>query len=208
MRCLKCGKETPNGNFCRNCGAPIPKKKPLYKRWWFWVSAPVALFFLSAFVSAGVDVASGNYTPEPSSSAEPTATLAPSYSTPEVRYTPKQAPTAAPTPINTPEPSATLPSVPAETPKPTERPVDTPRPTEKSMPEDTPKPTQEPTPEPTPEPTATPPYGENYHGHVYASATGSKYHYENPCGSGEYHEITWDDVRKQKLEPCGKCVLH
>lgn len=70
----------------------------------------------------------------------------------------------------------------------------------KSMPEDTPKPTQE--------PAATPPYGENYHGHVYASATGSKYHYENPCGNGEYHEITWDDVRKQKLEPCGKCVLH
>ena len=70
----------------------------------------------------------------------------------------------------------------------------------KSMPEDTPKPTQE--------PAATPPYGKNYHGHVYASATGSKYHYENPCGNGEYHEITWDDVRKQKLEPCGKCVLH
>ncbi len=197
MRCLKCGKETPTGNFCRNCGAPIPKKKPFYKRWWFWVSAPVALFFLSAFVSAGVDVVSGNYTPEPSSSAEPTATiqltLAPSYSTP----------------INTPEPSAApLPPVPTETPKPSERPVDTPRPTEKSTPGDTPNPTQEPMPEPTPEPAATPPYGENYHGHVYASATGSKYHYENPCGSGEYHEITWDDVRKQKLEPCRKCVLH
>ena len=42
---------------------------------------------------------------------------------------------------------------------------------------------------------------------VYRTATGSKYHYENPCGNGTYYPISLADAERQGLEPCGKCVL-
>lgn len=52
MVCPNCGSDTENSRFCPECGAdmskraslkPEPKKvkKPLFKRWWFWVVAIV-----------------------------------------------------------------------------------------------------------------------------------------------------------------------
>ena len=44
---------------------------------------------------------------------------------------------------------------------------------------------------------------------VYYTKTGSKYHYENPCGRGTYYPCTLDEAINQKgLKPCEKCVLH
>lgn len=57
-------------------------------------------------------------------------------------------------------------------------------------------------------PSRTIPYKENYHGHVYRTKTGKCYHYESPCGRGNYFECTWEDVDRLGLDACGKCVLH
>lgn len=43
---------------------------------------------------------------------------------------------------------------------------------------------------------------------IYATKTGKKYHYENPCGNGTYYKITWAEANSRGLSPCGKCVLH
>lgn len=43
---------------------------------------------------------------------------------------------------------------------------------------------------------------------VYYTKTGSKYHYENPCGRGTYYPCTLAEAKARGLEPCGKCVLH
>ncbi len=43
---------------------------------------------------------------------------------------------------------------------------------------------------------------------VYYTATGSKYHYENPCGRGNYLPCTLQEAIDRGLEPCDKCVLH
>lgn len=43
---------------------------------------------------------------------------------------------------------------------------------------------------------------------VYYTRTGSKYHYENPCGRGTYYPCTLAEAESRGLEPCGKCVLH
>lgn len=68
--------------------------------------------------------------------------------------------------------------------------------------------------EPEPAPAAEPapvareiPHSENYHGHVYATPSGEKYHYEEKCGGKNSVEITWSDVDRRHLEPCGTCVL-
>ena len=42
---------------------------------------------------------------------------------------------------------------------------------------------------------------------VYYTKTGSKYHYQNPCGSGTYYPCTLSEAQSKGLEPCGKCVL-
>lgn len=48
----------------------------------------------------------------------------------------------------------------------------------------------------------------NYHGHVYTGGQySSKYHYEADCAGENSHEITWEDVGKRGLKPCGTCVL-
>ena len=52
------------------------------------------------------------------------------------------------------------------------------------------------------------PYKENYHGHVYRTKTGECYHYESPCGRGNYFECSWDDVDRLGLRACEKCVMH
>ncbi len=43
---------------------------------------------------------------------------------------------------------------------------------------------------------------------VYRTKTGKKYHYENPCGNGEYYAVSLDDAKAAGLQPCQKCVLH
>lgn len=49
---------------------------------------------------------------------------------------------------------------------------------------------------------------ENYHGHVYTGGSSSKrYHYEPNCAGKNSHEITWDEVERRNLGPCGTCVL-
>lgn len=56
--------------------------------------------------------------------------------------------------------------------------------------------------------TTTIPHSENYHGHVYTGGSGSKkYHYEAECAGKYSHEITWEEVAKRGLGPCGTCVL-
>lgn len=48
----------------------------------------------------------------------------------------------------------------------------------------------------------------NYHGHVYTGGDHSeKYHYEENCPGKNSHEITWEDVDRMGLGPCGTCVL-
>lgn len=46
----------------------------------------------------------------------------------------------------------------------------------------------------------------NYNGHVYGTKTGECYHYLNPCGNGNYFEITWEQA--SRLKPCDKCVIY
>ena len=49
---------------------------------------------------------------------------------------------------------------------------------------------------------------ENYHGHVYTGGESSKkYHYEAQCAGENSHEITWEEVERRNLGPCGTCVL-
>lgn len=47
----------------------------------------------------------------------------------------------------------------------------------------------------------------NYHGKVYTGGSSSKrYHYEAECAGKYSHEITWDEVSRRGLTPCGNCV--
>ncbi len=87
--------------------------------------------------------------------------------------------------------------------------------TDAAEPAPTPAPTPDPEPEPEPEPEPTPapepeiPHKENYHGHVYATPSGKRYHYEENCANGKKKnsvEITWDDVTRRGLTPCQTCV--
>lgn len=87
--------------------------------------------------------------------------------------------------------------------------------TSAAEPTPTPAPTPEPDhePEPEAEPTLAPepeiPHKENYHGHVYATPSGKRYHYEENCANGKKKnsvEITWDDVTRRGLTPCQTCV--
>ncbi len=49
---------------------------------------------------------------------------------------------------------------------------------------------------------------ENYHGHVYTGGDSSvKFHYESECAGKYSHEITWAEVDRRGLGPCGTCVL-
>lgn len=64
MNCYQCGTQF-EGKFCPNCGAPatpvaeIPKKKPIFKKWWFWVIvAVVAIGIIGS--SAGVNNTDSN----------------------------------------------------------------------------------------------------------------------------------------------------
>ena len=43
---------------------------------------------------------------------------------------------------------------------------------------------------------------------VYITKSGSKYHYENPCGNGTYSPISLADAKARGYTACEKCVLH
>ena len=43
---------------------------------------------------------------------------------------------------------------------------------------------------------------------VYRTKSGECYHYENPCGSGKYYEVTLEQALNAGLRACEKCVLH
>lgn len=43
---------------------------------------------------------------------------------------------------------------------------------------------------------------------VYITATGKRYHYENPCGRGKYTPTSLANAKRIGLTPCEKCVLH
>ena len=43
---------------------------------------------------------------------------------------------------------------------------------------------------------------------VYITPSGEKYHYANPCGTGEYSPVTLGEAEARGLEPCEKCVMH
>lgn len=43
---------------------------------------------------------------------------------------------------------------------------------------------------------------------VYRTATGECYHHENPCGRGNYYEVSLAEAKAAGLRECEKCVLH
>lgn len=104
----------------------------------------------------------------------------------------------APDPVPTVEPDPSPAPEPASTPDPEPAPAPEPAVVE---------PEPEPQPEPTPEPVRVIEHEENYHGHVYATPRGERYHYEADCGGKNSTEITWDAVDRRGLTPCGTCVL-
>jgi len=72
MRCPNCGNEAGTGNYCQVCGAQlstiqatnntqfyaqpeVKSKKPIYKKWWFWVIAVFALFIIVGIAGSSGD---------------------------------------------------------------------------------------------------------------------------------------------------------
>lgn len=121
--CRECGAALQEGaRFCPECGAPVESeaartvpgvqveypperqgraKKPIYKRWWFWVLAViVAVNILRPVGSRSASKSA------PTEAPAPTLTPAP---TPRPTPKPTPAPTPKPTPEPTPEPEPALP---------------------------------------------------------------------------------------------------
>lgn len=63
----------------------------------------------------------------------------------------------------------------------------------------------EPTPTSTPEPEPTQ-SASNYHGKIYITKTGKRYHYDGNCNGGTYYESTLEEALRRGLTPCEKCV--
>ena len=111
MFCPKCGKEIGDSNFCPNCGTAVKqtqmpnqqdgefvltkKKKPIYKRAWFWVVI-VILFY--SFYYGGKSSKTASQTP-----AEAADKL-----NNQIATTTKPAAQATPSPTATPEPEIVL----------------------------------------------------------------------------------------------------
>ena len=77
MLCKNCGSRVDDhSNFCTKCGAPInqtatpstaqTKKKPIYKKWWFWVIIALAILIIG---SSGSNTGSSNPTNPPAPAA-------------------------------------------------------------------------------------------------------------------------------------------
>jgi hypothetical protein len=146
--------------ICPQCGEVLTEieskdKDKNIKRWWL-ILIPVVLvaafFVVQHFLSDGSKV-SGNITPEPSPTSQPSLTPEPSP-TPQPSQTPE--PSLAPQPSQTPEPSlAPQPSQTLE-PSPTPQPSQTPEPSLAPQPSQTLEPSPTPQPSQTPEPSLAP----------------------------------------------------
>lgn len=56
MICRKCGKEIENGAaVCTYCGETFKRKKPVYKKWWFWVLMGFATIISVGIISSSED---------------------------------------------------------------------------------------------------------------------------------------------------------
>ena len=64
MFCKNCGANIDDkAEICPNCGVSTkPKKKPIYKRWWFWLLIVVFLFAIIGIASSGGDSQSNQNT--------------------------------------------------------------------------------------------------------------------------------------------------
>ncbi|MBQ6714365.1 MAG: zinc ribbon domain-containing protein, partial [Clostridia bacterium] len=50
--CSKCGNEMDdNAPICLKCGTPFKTKKPIIKKWWFWVLITLATIIIVGTVS-------------------------------------------------------------------------------------------------------------------------------------------------------------
>lgn len=195
--CPHCGKVIPKGSQkCPQCGRAIPQpvhsasaqnggdKKPLTKRWWFWVVCTLLVLGIIGNIGnamSGRKSGTAPSTASPSPAAAATAGPSPAP-TVEPTETPAPTPTSVPTPSQTPVPAPTL--------------------------EPTPQPTEAPTPKPAPV-TSTEEASSseaNTGRAIYITPTGKKYHYDGRCNGGTYTESTLDQALKLGLTPCKKCV--
>ena len=160
------------------------QKKPIFKKWWFWV--------IVVLVIGGISNAVGGGTADNPAESSAVSQAAPS---PSYRGTlPSQKPSQAPTQT--------------QAPKVSDVPEETIQPTAVSTPSATPEPiaTSEPTPESTPDPTPNP-------GRDYVLNTNTmKFHYPS-CSSvkdikpGNRQDFTGDrsTLIARGYSPCGRC---
>ena len=162
---------------------PGRMKKPIFKKWWFWV---IVVVLIGAFASNGSEDKAKTEAPEETVSLRSMADISETAD--------DSAPTPEPTPAPTPEPA------PAPTPEPTPAPT----------PEPTPQPTPEPTPagvtviiDGTEDRITLPSCT-----YVWASETGKKFHNKNDCGNmnpEKARKITVDEAKQEGLTACKKC---
>ena len=121
MICRNCNTEH-NGKFCPNCGAPAgndqmqqntvyqqeqprPPKKPITKRWWFWVGALVLLIALLSNLGndndAKKDLPATDATQKETTVNNETTKEVTAASEPEPTQEPTPEPTMEPTPVPT-----------------------------------------------------------------------------------------------------------
>ncbi len=119
MKCQNCGKELiPNAKFCDDCGAPVQgqtsgnqsvspvqyqpnqvqqienKKKPIYKKWWFWVIIAVTLIVIYAIGMANKGD-SGNNNNNVTTSVEETTVVVDETTAEPTTEKPTEPPTTA-----------------------------------------------------------------------------------------------------------------
>lgn len=180
-------------------------KKPIYKRWWVWVLAVLVVF--GGLAGGGDDEKSdtGSAPQRVIESAAPEQAAAPSAE-PE----PNAVADAKPDP----EPAAE--SKPETQPQPGPAPAPEPSPVPDPVPEPAPEPEPEPQPEPAPEPRT---YTFNISGTnstvtlapgtvVWLSATGTKFHKINNCGTmnpNNARQVTVEEAEQRGYEACKNC---
>lgn len=59
--CPKCGKENEDkAALCVDCGVRLKIKKPLFKKWWFWVIVVMSIIIVTSMNSSDTSDNSGN----------------------------------------------------------------------------------------------------------------------------------------------------
>ena len=65
MFCKKCGNQIgENDKVCLRCGEKIKRKKPVFKKWWFWVLMGLATIVTIAAISGGGEEVPSEKTPD------------------------------------------------------------------------------------------------------------------------------------------------